>query len=215
LLFLSLTCLPAIAQPKATDTHATILVLGDSLSAAYQIPASSGWVHLLTEQLAISHPDYRVINASISGETSSGGRTRLPALLEEHHPSLVMIELGANDGLRGYPITSFANNLEFMIRESQRANADVLLIGMQIPPNYGRRYTQGFDATYTRLAEQYKLSLVPFLLAGVADNDALLQADRLHPTAEAQPVLLNNVWPYLKPLLKSPGHASSKTPPKR
>ncbi len=196
-----------MAQPNPQ----TILVMGDSLSAAYQLPVASGWVSLLERQLAKSHPHYTIINASISGETSAGGRSRLPALLKEHQPDIVIIELGANDGLRGYPIAAFADNLDFMIRESQQQHADVLLIGMYIPPNYGVRYTLSFRETYTRLAHQHKVSLMPFLLEGIANNPEFMQADGLHPTADAQPIILNNVRPYLNPLLKKPEHASSQS----
>ncbi len=202
---------PALAQPQ--PVHPTILVLGDSLSAAYNLPAALGWVSLLERQLARSHPHYRIVNASISGETTSGGRARLPALLAEHRPSIVVIELGANDGLRGYPITAFADNLDFMIRESLLQGADVLLIGVYIPPNYGPRYTRAFRETYTTLAHRHKVSLMPFLLEGVALSDSMMQADGLHPTAEAQPVILNNVLPHLKPLLKSDAHAQGHPTP--
>lgn len=215
LCFLILPCLPVLAQPKPASHLQTILVMGDSLSAAYNLPVHTGWVSLLEKQLAKTHPHYRIINSSISGETSAGGRSRLPALLDEHQPGIVIIELGANDGLRGYPITAMADNLEFMIRESQLRQAEVLLIGMYIPPNYGPRYTRSFRETYTRLAHQYKTSLMPFLLEGIATNDTMMQADGLHPTAEAQPFILNNVLPYLTPLLKSHDHAPSQNQSQR
>lgn len=177
---------------------ATILVMGDSLSAGYGIDPRDGWVALLAERLG---EDHRVINASVSGETSRGGLDRLPALLDEHAPDLVLIELGANDGLRGYPVPRITTNLSRMIELSQRAGAEVILLGIQLPPNLGARYTEPFFQQYADLAEQFGLSYLPFLLEGVALNDALMQADGLHPTAEAQPLVLNNVWPLVNTAL--------------
>lgn len=192
---------PLSAVAQAPSNGSTLLVLGDSLSAAYGIPHQQGWVQLLADRLAKTHPQYAVVNASISGETSAGGRSRLPALLQKHQPGIVIIELGANDGLRGLPIASLRDNLDFMIRESQAIGARVLLVGMEIPPNYGPRYTQQFREAFRELAQQYKTALMPFLLEGVALNDSLMQADRLHPTAEAQPLILGNLYPHLAPLL--------------
>lgn len=215
LLALCLLCTPAFAANAAPQN---ILVLGDSLSAAYNLDPATGWVSLLQQKLATSHPQYRIVNASISGETSVGGRDRLPALLAEHHPAIVIIELGANDGLRGFPLPILADNLGFMIRESQRQGAKVLLAGMHIPPNYGSRYTQAFHDTYAQLAKAYGTALVPFLLDGVAGHPDLIQADGLHPTAEAQALVLNNVLPQLQPLLaparKPKPHAQSRPAPK-
>lgn len=181
----------------------SLLVVGDSLSAAYGIAVEQGWVSLLERQLEDRGSEVRVINASISGETSSGGRARLPALLEQHEPDVVVIELGGNDGLRGFPIQRLRSNLQEMIELSQRHGAQVLLTGMQIPPNYGRRYTEQFSAVYTELADQYDIALVSFLLDSVALRAELMQADGIHPTAEAQRQILDNVWPLLQPLLES------------
>jgi len=188
----------------ATCAHSaskTVLVLGDSLSAEYGLARNTGWVPLLEKRLEAEKIDAHVVNASISGETTSGGRSRLPALLDQHRPSVVVIELGANDGLRGLPAASAEDNLRAMIRAAQQADAKVLLTGMRIPPNYGREYTEKFSAMYAKLSRETKVPLVPFLLEGIADQPQLFQADRLHPLAEAQPIILNNVWPHLKSLL--------------
>lgn len=192
----------ATVAPSAHSASKTILVLGDSLSAEYGIQRGSGWVTLLEKQMNKEGISASVVNASISGETTSGGRTRLPALLDRHKPSIVIIELGANDALRGMPLSSSEDNLRSMIQAAKKADADPLLVGMKIPPNYGREYTERFSASYTKVAKDTNVPLVPFFLEGVAQNPALFQSDRLHPTAEAQPVMFNNVWPYLKPLLK-------------
>jgi acyl-CoA thioesterase-1 len=186
---------------SAYSASKTILVLGDSLSAEYGLARGAGWVGLMEKRLKDEKIDAMIINASVSGETTSGGRTRLPSLLARYHPSIVIIELGANDGLRGLPVATAEANLNAMITSAQKANAQVLLIGMKIPPNYGRAYTERFSAMYAKLANEKKTMLVPFLLQGVADRDELFQADRIHPTADAQPKLLNNVWPHLKQLL--------------
>lgn len=175
----------------------TILVLGDSLSAAYGIPRESGWVALLQQKLTNGN----VINASISGDTSDGGLTRLPALLNKHKPTIAIVELGANDGLRGFQIQRTRDNLAQIIALCQKAQAKVLLIGIKIPPNYGPRYTTDFYETYTLAAKEFRVPLVPFLLDGIATNPELMQQDGLHPRAEAQPKILNTVWPYLQPLL--------------
>ncbi len=188
----------------ATSAHSaskTVLVLGDSLSAGYGLPRGAGWVSLLEQRLQAERIDAAVINASISGETTSGGRARLPALLQQHRPDVVLIELGANDALRGLALDATEANLRAMITLAQKARAKTLLLGMQIPPNYGRAYTARFLALYTTLAQQTRSALVPFFLQGIADQPQLFQADRLHPNAEAQPQLLGNVWPHLKPLL--------------
>lgn len=184
----------------ASGAHATaqpILVLGDSLSAAYGIPREQGWVAQL-EQALPTHP---VINASISGETTEGGRQRLPSLLDKHGPEVVVIELGGNDGLRGFPLKRICANLREMVEMSQRAGAQVLLLGMKIPPNYGARYTQGFEQCFTDTASALDVPLVPFLLDGVATVTGMMQADGIHPTATAQRRLLENVLPTLQPLL--------------
>ena len=175
----------------------TILVLGDSLSAAYGIPRKRGWVALLQQRL----PNSNVVNAGISGDTTDGGLARLPALLQKYKPDIAIIELGANDGLRGFQIQRTRDNFAQLITLCQRANAKVLLVGMKIPPNYGLRYTSDFYETYTLAAKQFNVPLVPFLLDGVATNPELIQADGLHPRAEAQPKILNTVWKYLQPML--------------
>jgi acyl-CoA thioesterase-1 len=177
----------------------TILVFGDSLSAAYGIPREAGWVNLLQQELQRSHPQYRIVNASISGETTSGGRQRIAAALRLHQPGIVIIELGANDGLRGAPIANIEANLADLIRQSRKAAAKVLLLGMQLPPNYGGNYTANFKALYPKLAQRYHTALVSFFLEGIAPEQ--FQADNLHPVAQAQPIILHNVMPQLKPLL--------------
>ncbi len=179
----------------------SILVLGDSISAAYGMSVQQGWVALLAGRLTDSHPDLTIVNASISGETTAGGLRRLPQLLSAHSPSIVLVELGANDGLRGYPITTFRSNLEQIVALSQAAGAQVVLLPMEIPPNYGRRYTSAFHDSYARIAQSTDSTLAPFILAGVAGNPTLTQADGLHPTVSAQPRLLDNVLPTLIKLL--------------
>ena len=199
---LLLIVLLAISPLLSADEKARILVLGDSLSAGYGIELEESWVSLLAERVAENHP-YQVVNASVSGETSGGGLARLPALLKEHTPALVILELGGNDGLRGHPLNIMQQQLESIIQKSQDAGAQVLLLGMQIPPNYGQRYTERFHQVYTQLAEIYELAYVPFFLEGVAVDRDLMQRDGIHPTAEAQPAMLDNVWVGLEPLLKN------------
>jgi len=177
-----------------------ILVMGDSLSAAYNLPISAGWVSLLEERLK-KLTNWQVVNASISGETTSGGLTRLPELLRQHQPELVLLELGANDGLRGLPPKIITNNLEKMLILSKESGAKVMLIGILLPPNYGPAYLARFEQIYPKLAKKHQLPLVPFLLEGVADKPSLMQDDALHPTAEAQPKILETVWLELKALL--------------
>ena len=179
----------------------TILVLGDSLSAAYGLRTEEGWVALLERRLVQAGLDYRVVNASISGDTTGGGLTRLPQALERHRPSLVVIELGANDGLRGLPFREIEANLTALIGLARAAGAQVLLVGVRLPPNYGAAYTEGFQASLRKVAEAEAVPLAPDLLAGVAEDRQLMQADGLHPKAEAQSVLLANVWPEIEPLL--------------
>jgi len=192
----SLMLLHSLAQA----TPPTILVMGDSLSAGYGINVEKGWVYLLQQELAKkSRAD--IVNASVSGETTSGGLTRLPNLLSTHKPTIVIIELGANDGLRGQPLKLMQENLQAMITASQTAGAKVLLAGMQIPTNYGQRYTTKFKETFSILAEKNKTVLVPFLLEGVATHSNLIQDDGLHPNTEAQPIILNNVRPLLEKIL--------------
>lgn len=179
----------------------TVLIVGDSISAAFGLDTRVGWVALLEQRMKQEGFTDKVINASISGDTSAGGQARLPALLAEHKPELVILELGGNDGLRGQQPTQLQQNLASMIDRSRDAGAKVLLLGMQIPPNYGPRYTNAFKAVYSSLAEEKKVPLVPFFLEGVGGIPELMQADGLHPAAGAQQKLLENVWPTLKPLL--------------
>lgn len=187
-----------------TWSHANpvILVLGDSLSAEYGLPRGSGWVSLLEAQLKKINSPASVFNASISGETTSGGLTRLPALLASKKPAVVMIELGANDALRGLPLTETEANLRKMIGMSKKLGAKVLLFGMQIPPNYGQSYTSQFKTLYSSLAREERIELIPFFLEGVATKPELFQADRIHPNVDAQPILLKNVWGAMAPYQK-------------
>jgi acyl-CoA thioesterase I len=177
-------------------------VFGDSLSAAYGIRPELGWVPLLAQRLHAQGYGYEVVNASVSGETSSGGLERLPRALRLHSPEIVILELGANDGLRGLPVGALHENLARMVQLSQAAGARVLLLGIRIPPNYGPRYTAEFAHVFPELAQQYHLPLVPFLLEKVALDPALMQDDGLHPDAAGEPLILDTLWPYLKPLLK-------------
>lgn len=182
-----------------------ILVVGDSLSAEYGLKRGTGWVALLEQRLAKERIAARVVNASISGDTTSGGRSRLAPLLAQHKPTHVIIELGGNDALRGLPLSGTEDNLAQMTLAAQKAGARVLLVGMQVPPNYGSDYTKRFTALFGKVARQYKAGLVPFLLEGLADGGdarALFQADGIHPRQEAQPRMLDNVWPELKKMLK-------------
>jgi acyl-CoA thioesterase I len=190
-----------IALQNAVASDRTILVFGDSLSAALGLRPEQGWVELLARRLQSQDYGYEVINASVSGETSSGGLQRLPRALELHRPALVILELGANDGLRGLPVEAMRANLLQMVRLSQAAGARVLLAGIRIPPNYGQRYGEQFAGAFPALAEQIHLPLVPFLLQDVALNPKLMQEDGMHPNAAGEPVVLDNVWPHLKPLL--------------
>ena len=192
------------ASASAYSAPKTVLVVGDSLSAEYGLARGSGWVALLGQRLDAGHIDARIVNASISGDTTAGGRTRLPALLARHHPSVVVLELGANDGLRGLPVKSAEDNLRDMIAMAQQAHARVLLVGMRMPPNYGRAYTERFSSMYQALSKEEKVPLVPFMLEGVAQEPANFQADRLHPLASAHPAILNNIWPQLAPLIRQP-----------
>ncbi|MEJ7932021.1 arylesterase [Ramlibacter sp. AN1015] len=195
--------LAAVTLPAAA-AEPVILVLGDSLSAEYGLKRGSGWVPLLEQRLAREGVPARVVNASISGDTTSGGRARLPALLAQHRPTHVVIELGGNDALRGLPLQMTEANIAAMTEAAQKSGARVLLLGMQLPPNYGRDYGERFAALYEQVARRYDAALVPFFLKDVADvPDAarLFQPDRIHPTAEAQPIMLANVWPELKKLL--------------
>lgn len=217
-LLVSLGCLAAPAA-LATTTPGTagaqskpvILVFGDSLSAEYGLARSSGWVALLEKRLTQERFNYSVANASISGETTSGGAARIEDALKQNRPALVILELGGNDGLRGLSVEATRANLEKMIKAAQKAGAHVVLAGMQLPPNYGRAYTEKFRLLYGELAKQHKVALVPFFLDGVAERRELFQPDGIHPTAEAQERLLANVWKALGPLLAK----SSAKPVKR
>jgi len=200
---LSVGAVMLAASASAYSAPKTVLVLGDSLSAEYGLARGAGWVALLEQKLKAEKIDARIVNASISGETTSGGRARLPALLNQHKPQIVVIELGANDGLRGLPVPAAEANLRAMASMSQKQDAKVMLIGMRMPPNYGRAYTERFFTMYGNLAKEVKAPLVPFMLEGVADKPALFQADRLHPNADAHPIILNNIWPTFKALIQS------------
>jgi acyl-CoA thioesterase I len=185
----------------------TILVVGDSLSAEYGVKRGTGWVSLLQEKLEAAKRPEIMVNAGISGDTTAGGRSRLPALLKQHQPAIVIIELGGNDALRGMPLSTTQANLTEMARESREAGAKVMLVGMEMPPNYGARYTQQFRDLFKTVAKQENTALVPFLLAGVADRPdamSLFQADRIHPNEMAQSILADNVWPSLQKLLAKP-----------
>ena len=194
-----------VAAPALAAGMPTLLVVGDSLSAEYGLPRGSGWVALLEQRLAQQQFKAKVVNASISGDTTSGGRSRLPALLKVHTPSHVLIELGGNDALRGLPLAMTRDNLLAMLRAAKDSGAKLMVVGMQLPPNYGARYGQDFAALFAEAAGSEGAALVPFLLAGVADApnaEQWFQRDRIHPSAAAQPKLLANVWPVLKPWLK-------------
>ena len=184
-----------------------ILVFGDSLSAGYGLPQGTGWVDLLRQRLERDGYPYRVVNASISGDTSIGGRARLPDALAQHRPAIVVLELGANDGLRGQSIADLRDNLRRMIKASQARGAKVVLVGMRIPPNYGPDYTKKFQDAFLEVSRQARVPLVPFLLAGMADKRELFQSDGLHPNVQAQAQLLDNVWHRLQPLLGRPAAA--------
>jgi acyl-CoA thioesterase-1 len=189
------------ATTSAHSASKTLLVLGDSLSAEYGLSRGAGWVPLLEQRLKADKLDVRVVNASISGDTTSGGRARLQPLLDKHRPDVLVLELGANDALRGLPLASTESNLRAIIESAQKIGARVLLVGMQIPPNYGPEYASRFSGLFPKLAKEHKLPLVPFLLSPLLERPDLFQGDRLHPTAEAQPLLLDIIWPKLQPLL--------------
>jgi acyl-CoA thioesterase I len=190
----------AFGAPAAAQR--SILILGDSLSAAYGISQARGWVALLDARLKRERPDYIVANASVSGDTTAGGVARIGAALERHRPVIVVLELGTNDGLRGLPVAEMKKNLAVMIEQSKKAGARVLLLGMKIPPNYGPDYADAFAAAYADLAKRYQAALVPFLLEGFADKPEFFQPDRIHPTEAAQPLMAERVWKALQPLLK-------------
>ena len=199
-----------LSVPTGALAAPTILLYGDSLSASYGIPRDKSWAYLLQQRLQQSGYSHVVANASISGETTSGGLSRIEKTLAQHHPALVILELGANDGLRGLPIAEMRRNLTAIIEACQRHKAKVLLVGMRIPPNYGPQYTKAFLESYPLLARQHGLPLLEFMLDGVAGKPELTQEDGLHPTAEAQARLLDNIWPKLKPLLGKPVSRDSR-----
>jgi acyl-CoA thioesterase-1 len=186
----------------ASAAEKSIVVFGDSLSAAYGIASSRGWVALLGERVKRERPDYSVANASISGDTSAGGLARIDAALARHRPAVVIVELGANDGLRGLPLSQMKANLGTIIEHAQKSGARVLVLGMKLPPNYGEAYTRAFESAFIEVAKRYRAALVPFMLEGFADQPEFFQPDRIHPTAEAQPLILDRVWQGLRPLLK-------------
>lgn len=188
------------ATPAAQTPR--ILIWGDSLSAGYGIDQSTAWPRLLGQKLSGEGFRYEVINASISGETTAGGRSRIADALKQHQPAVVIIELGANDGLRGLSLKAMRDNLSAIIAASQQAKAKVVLVGMHMPPNFGPAYTQKFQETFTDLSSEFKTALVPFMMEGFAGKPELFQADTIHPKAEAQPLILANVWPALKPILR-------------
>jgi acyl-CoA thioesterase-1 len=197
---LLLAALLVIAAPSLAAAR-TVMVFGDSLSAAYNLSTQQGWVHLIGERIDRSHLPWRVVNSSLTGETTAGGLRRLAEDLKRHKPAIVVLQLGANDALRGQPVAGMRSNLEQMIRLARRARAEPVLVGMMIPPNYGIDYTREFQDMYASLAAQYKVALVPFLLEGIADKPDLFQRDQMHPTAAAQARIADNVWPALEPLL--------------
>ena len=192
----------APAQPKAAPV---LLVVGDSISAGYGLAPGESWVDRLAARLRDRGYRERVVNASISGDTTAGGRARLPALLREHRPSIVVIELGGNDALRGGSLDATRANLDAMVKAAKDAHAKVLLVGMQVPPNYGAAYARRFESLFADVATSNRVALVPYLFAGFGEDLAQFQADRIHPKAEAEPRILDNVWPALLPLLRKPG----------
>jgi len=205
----ALIVLAAVALAAAMPVHAqgsspVILVVGDSISAAYGLPPNAGWTDLLAARLTAQKYAFRVVNASISGDTTAGGRSRLPALLARHRPAIVVIELGGNDGLRGGDLATTRANLDAMAVAAKDAGAKVLIVGMRLPPNYGPAYTNGFAAMFGEVAKARGAAVVPFFFEGFGDNSEWFQPDRIHPTRDAQTRLLDNVWPTLKPLLGNP-----------
>lgn len=200
----ALAMLVALAEACAQPMAPVVLVVGDSISAAYGLAPGTGWVDLLSARLAAERYPHRVVNASITGDTTAGGRARLPALLTRYKPAVVVVELGGNDGLRGGDLNATRDNLGAMVEEAQRAGAKVLVVGMKVPPNYGAAYVRKFDALYVDVAKARKVPLVPFFFEGFGEKSELFQADRIHPSAAAQPLLLDNAWPQLRALLGKP-----------
>lgn len=206
-------CLLLFVASNVYASERTILIYGDSLSAAYGIPSQQGWAHLLSERVQLEKLAYQVVNASISGETTDGGLTRMTSSLNQAKPEIVILELGANDGLRGLPVKNMVANLDAMIRLCKKSGAKVLLVGMKIPPNYGPKYTEEFSQAYAKLAKQHKIALVPFMLENIAAKPELIQQDGLHPNVTAQPMVLENIWPQLSKLLikKQTSNLNKKT----
>jgi acyl-CoA thioesterase I len=200
----ALVALAALVPVRAEPVAPVVLVVGDSISAAYGLAPGTGWVDLLSARLASERYPHRVVNASITGDTTAGGRARLPTLLTRYKPAIVVLELGGNDGLRGGDVASTRDNLAAMVEAAQRAGAKPLIVGMRIPPNYGVVYVRKFDALFAEVAKAHKVPLVPFFFEGFGERNELFQADRIHPTAAAQPLLFDNVWPQLRPLLGKP-----------
>ena len=207
--FLRLLCalFAALAASAFAAAAPVVLVLGDSISAGYGLPAETGWTTLLQQRLVAEHYPHRVVNASISGDTTAGGRARLDALLAKHHPAVTVIELGGNDGLRGGSLDALQANLVAMTAAAQKSGARVLIVGLRLPPNYGPAYVRRFETIYADVARERKAALVPFLFEGFAEDNAMFQPDRIHPVSAAQARLLDNVWRELKPLLGEPGKA--------
>ena len=199
----SALALATAPRARANAGAPVLLVVGDSISAAYGLPPGTGWVDLLAARLTEQGHPHRVVNASITGDTTAGGRARLPALLTTHKPAIVVLELGGNDGLRGGNLVSTRENLTAMVAAIQGAGAKPLLVGMKLPPNYGPAYVREFDALFAAVAKARKVPLVPFFFEGFGERNDMFQPDRIHPTAAAQPLLLDNVWPALRPLLGS------------
>jgi acyl-CoA thioesterase I len=202
LLCVWLTAFGMAAMAFAQGNAPVILVVGDSVSAGYGLPGGQGWVDLLAQKLKADGYRYRVVNASISGDTTAGGRARLAPLLHQHKPAVVIVELGGNDALRGGKLATARDNLDAMVATAQGAGAKVLLVGMQLPPNYGPAYVKEFGDLFVSVAKARRVPAVPYFFAGFGDDLAFFQPDRIHPTVEAQPKLLDNVWPALQPLLK-------------
>ena len=200
-LVFAILCMAITYTPNSSANNHKILILGDSLSAEYGLPRGTGWVSLLDKRLVSNQLSWSLINASISGETSAGGQTRLAALLKTHKPQIVIVELGANDALRGLQLQATEKNLRQIIQSSKNAGARVLLLGMRIPPNYGPDYSNQFFGLFAKLANSEQIEYLPFFLEKVADKSELFQADRIHPNAQAQSILLDNVWPKLRPML--------------
>jgi acyl-CoA thioesterase-1 len=200
----AIVALAASAPARAEPAAPVLLVVGDSISAAYGLAPGTGWVDLLASRLAAERYPHRVVNASITGDTTAGGRARLPALLARHRPAIVVLELGGNDALRGGNLGSTRDNLAAMVAAVQHSGAKPLIVGMKVPPNYGAAYVREFDSLYADVAKAGKAPLVPFFFAGFGERNDLFQPDRIHPTAAAQPLLLDNVWPSLRPLLGKP-----------